>query len=211
MTITPGAKKVLIIVGVVLVIGAVMGSALVVGRSILSNAASTTPPVEKPRVPPPVPPRSATNSATTPKAAPKATVSAEPKTKPTTAPVDRNGWTLTGAGDVDVYPAFSTDLKTLNVDFKSTSFFMVTAIDYSLSYGADNAITRLVKGSLNPATGTRASIVLGTCSGGACVYDNNPHDFTLKVMVKSNNGLSVYLETLTRAGAAATPSGQVVP
>ncbi|MBI3887618.1 hypothetical protein HY310_00945 [Candidatus Microgenomates bacterium] len=198
--------------------GALLSSVYVVGQTMLSKATSATPVVQQAviRIPPPTPEIS-TPTPISQVASPSSQPSVQDllnqiqqlqQQENVNLPVQTNGWTISGSGDVTVSPKFSTDNKTLTLDFLSRNFSRITAVDYNLSYIADPQVTQVVKGSFAPnsevAAGEvsgvpylRKTVTLGTCSGQNCVYDTNPRGFTLKVQVKTNNGLSVYLITLT--------------
>ncbi|MCL4397944.1 hypothetical protein M1403_02865 [Patescibacteria group bacterium] len=200
--ITPQARKIILIVVIIVAAGGVIATGVAVTRSILSKASESepTPPTTVVKLAPPgAPAKTSTPSAApttlTNRPAPAATPAATPASTTTST-----GWTVTGTGNVDITPTFSFDLKNLYVDFAGADLNLVTGMDYSLSYTADPNIPRLVKGSFS-APFTRKAIPLGTCSGTACVYDTNPAGFVLRVLVKTNNGLTVNLKTLTFAGA----------
>lgn len=200
-------RKYIIIGVIILVVGAVVASVVVVGKTLLSNAATPAPTNTQPviRIPPPTPdniasPTAITNTAPTSQMSTADLINQAANGTTTNSSTTSTGWTVVGSGDVTVTPQLSIDGKSLNLNFSSTNFSKITDISYSLSYIADPQVTKFVKGSFSPA-GQPSPILkvvpLGTCSGTNCVYDANPRGFTLKVLVKTNNGLSVYLITLT--------------
>ncbi len=207
MQITPEIKKIILTVVIVAAAAGVIITAVAVTRSILSKANETesaTPPSVTKLAPPAAPAKTAS-----PSAAPTP-IANKPKPAPApSAPVittTSTGWTTVGAPDVDITPSFSSDLKNLYLDFGGAGINYVTGMDYTLSYVVYPGIFRVVKGSLSSPY-TRKVIPIGTCSGLTCVYDSNTSNYSLKVLIKSNNGLTVNLKTLTFSGiAAATDS-----
>lgn len=201
-------RKFLIIGGISLVVLGVIASVIVIGRTLLSNAATPAPTNTQPviRIPPPTPDTIASPTAINNLPAPASKMSTAEllglaaTTSGTTTPTLTNGWTVVGSGDVTVTPQLSADKQSLNLNFQSGNFSKITDISYSLSYIADPGVTKLVKGNFSP-TGQSSPLIkvvaLGTCSGANCLYDTNPRSFTLKVLVKTNYGLNVYLLTLT--------------
>lgn len=207
ITIPYNVKRYLLIGGAVIILIAVAGSVIVVSRSILSSASAPVPAPQPIQV---IPLRQPATPSAVPANTPLPPVVSSPSARPV-SPVASNtmigSWTVTGSGSVSVTPSFSADKKSLNLDFQSSSFSTVTSISYTLAYAADPSVSQVIKGTITPASETpttngsqstiRKAVVLGTCSGTSCTYDTNPRNFNLKVIVKANNGLTVYLITLT--------------
>lgn len=189
-------KKYLIIGGIAVAVGGVIVTTAVVGQSFLSKASSPTPAPAPQiiRIPAPAP-----QNIASPTAVP--TEISEPVVAPS-EPITVNGWIVTGSSLMTIAPQFALDKKSLIVDFQSNNYSRVNNVEYSLTYTADPQIVQLVKDNFVPlSTATRKTIPLGTCSGASCIYDTNPRGFTLRVLVKSNNSLSVNLVTLTYASS----------
>lgn len=200
MVIPDNIKKYLIIGIVVLAIGGVVTSVAVVGNSLLSKATSPAPAPAPQivRIPTPAPQNIASPAAVSA----EIPVSETPPVINPSEPVTTNGWIITGSSLVTVAPQFASDKKSLIVDFQSNNYSQINNVEYSLTYTADPQIVQLIKNNFVPlSAATRKSIPLGTCSGTNCVYDANPRGFTLRVLVKSNNSLSINLVTLTYASS----------
>lgn len=205
MPLLPYELRKFLLIGLsIVVLVAVVGSVVVVGRSILSSASTT---VASPSATPQMLPF---RQPATPSAFPSITPIATDAGQTSIPTSTTGGWSVTGSGDVTVVPNFGTNNKSLDVDFQSQNFSKIPSISYTLSYTADPAVSRVIKGTVTPASesvfnqGTispyiRKTIALGTCSGANCVYDTNSRSFNLKVIVKTNGGLKAYLITLTRA------------
>jgi hypothetical protein len=207
---------ILITIGIIVLIAV---PAVVVGNNIFFTKATETPPA-------PIvvnPPKKVTPEKTaTPEAAPAP--ESEPKPVPTAslitpaAPPDplasasgvtRTGWVFSGTSLVDTIPNFSTDRRTLYIDFESNNFSQVASVSFVLNYDtASQTIPRGVIGSFDPAatpvTGKnrgkpfiRRLITLGTCSQNVCTYDTTPHNFNLVVTTELTDATTTYTRTLT--------------
>jgi hypothetical protein len=212
MQISPELKKILIIVLVVVALGGVVATGVAVTRSIFSKA-SDIPEETVASVPKLAPPKTPSKTAT-PAAAPKPVSStptpATPSAGATPTTTVENGWTTYGTGLVSAVLSFSTDYQNLYVDFASSSFAVVSSIDYSLTYEDSAATVRLIRGTVVPSGGTiaRKVIALGTCSGTTCTYDAGAHNFVFRMLTKTNGGLTVNLKTYS---LAALPTVTVLP
>lgn len=171
---------------------------------IVINPPKKTPAPEKVATPPaePTPKPAPTSSLITPQPLdPAASVSG----------VTRTGWMFAGTSTVDVVPNFSTDRRTLYIDFESNNFDQVATVSFVLNYDTASQTTpRGVIGSFAPATTAitgknrnkpfiRRLITMGTCSQNVCSYDSSPNNFNLVVTVELDDATTIYTRTLTKA------------
>lgn len=202
MTVSPRAKKILLVVIIVAAAGGVIVTGIVVTRTILSKASElpAAPPVTVTKLAPPAaPPKTATAAPTPLPEKPKTPAPAQTPTTPAAPAKTSTGWIVTGSGNVDITPSLSPDLKNLYVDFGGTGINTVTGMDYALTYTAYPNLPRSIRGNFTSPY-TRKVVPLGTCSNTTCIYDTTPTGFVLKVLVKTNNGVTVNLKTLTFSG-----------
>ena len=113
------------------------------------------------------------------------------------------GWKYTGVREVTVIPSFSSDGKTLYIDFQRTTFNNIASITYELTYYTGSNSTKRVDGgtfdpSGDPDGSIRKQIVLGTCSKGVCTYYDNTHDYSLLVKSKRIGSNILSTQTLTK-------------
>lgn len=94
----------------------------------------------------------------------------------------------------NTFAEISTSVRDHKVIITITNLSTYTKLEYTLNYHTDTTTQEVTGQDSVDGNTYQKSILLGTCSTNSCVYDTDPHDFTLEVTLTNTQNHSVTVE-----------------